>query len=83
MQIVQGYRPTITEANWNPEIAPGWTLNLHAGRQIVKNFAAYNYWPCSSSFFSGLSVLQGGFSSVASRGFRVLVPVICGTDEAA
>ena len=28
---------TYIEANWNPEIAPGWTLNLHAGRQIVKN----------------------------------------------
>lgn len=34
---------TYIEANWNLEIAPGWTLNLHAGRQIVKNFAPYNF----------------------------------------
>jgi hypothetical protein len=37
----------------------------------------------SSSFFSGLNLFPGGFSSVAMCGFRVMVPVVFGTDEAA
>ncbi|SFM31951.1 conserved hypothetical protein [Rugamonas rubra] len=31
------------EVNWNPELAPGLTLNLHAGKQNVRNLAAFNY----------------------------------------
>ena len=37
----------------------------------------------SSSFFSGLSLLPGGFRSAASVGFPILVPFDFGTDEAA
>ncbi|MYM33615.1 hypothetical protein GTP38_04595 [Duganella sp. FT94W] len=32
------------EVNWNPELAPGLTLNLHAGRQSVRNLGMYNFY---------------------------------------
>ncbi|NRR32075.1 hypothetical protein HSX11_18020 [Oxalobacteraceae bacterium] len=31
------------EANWNPEIMPGLVLNLHAGKQWVRNMGAFNF----------------------------------------
>ncbi len=31
------------EVNWNPEIAPGMTVNLHAGRQTVHNMEDFNF----------------------------------------
>lgn len=31
------------EINWNPEIAPGWVLNLHAGRQNVRHLGDYSF----------------------------------------
>jgi uncharacterized protein (TIGR02001 family) len=34
---------TYFEANWNPELAPGLTLNLHAGRQTVRNMEDFNF----------------------------------------
>jgi uncharacterized protein (TIGR02001 family) len=34
---------TYLEVNWNPELAPNWTLNLHAGRQNVHDLSAYNF----------------------------------------
>jgi uncharacterized protein (TIGR02001 family) len=34
---------TYIEANWNPEIAAGWTLNLHAGHQMLNHLAVYNF----------------------------------------
>lgn len=39
---------TYLEVNWNPEVAPGWTLNFHAGRQIVRNLGAYNFTDMSA-----------------------------------
>ncbi|HYD81430.1 MAG TPA: TorF family putative porin [Paucimonas sp.] len=35
---------TYFEANWNPEISPGLVLNLHAGRQNVRNFSAFDFY---------------------------------------
>ena len=32
------------EVNWNPELAPGLTLNLHAGKQNVRNMSAFNFY---------------------------------------
>lgn len=32
------------EANWNPELAPGLVLNLHAGRQNVRHFSDFNFF---------------------------------------
>ena len=32
------------EANWNPELAPGLVLNLHAGRQQVRNMSDFNFF---------------------------------------
>ncbi|KQQ33128.1 hypothetical protein ASF61_13450 [Duganella sp. Leaf126] len=32
------------ELNWNPELAPGLVLNLHAGRQQVRRMAAFNFY---------------------------------------
>lgn len=34
---------TYIEANWNPELRPGLTLNLHAGQQRVRGLGAYNF----------------------------------------
>lgn len=31
------------EVNWNPELMPGLVLNLHAGKQNVRNMAAFNF----------------------------------------
>jgi len=31
------------EANWSPEIAPGLTLNLHAGRQHLRHLSGYDF----------------------------------------
>jgi uncharacterized protein (TIGR02001 family) len=31
------------EVNWNPEISPGWVLNLHAGRQNVRHLGDYSF----------------------------------------
>jgi uncharacterized protein (TIGR02001 family) len=31
------------EVNWNPELAPGWNLNLHAGRQNVRHLGDYSF----------------------------------------
>lgn len=35
---------TYIETNWNPEIAKGVALNLHAGAQQLHNLSAYNYY---------------------------------------
>jgi len=35
---------TYAEVNWNPELAPGLTLNLHGGRQLVRNLGMYNFY---------------------------------------
>lgn len=32
------------EVNWNPELAPGLVLNLHGGRQQVRNLGMYNFY---------------------------------------
>ncbi|WP_235971836.1 TorF family putative porin [Azohydromonas caseinilytica] len=34
---------TYLELNWNPELAPGWVLNLHAGRQDVHELGDYSF----------------------------------------
>lgn len=34
---------TYFEVNWNPEIASGWNLNLHAGRQNVRHLGDYSF----------------------------------------
>lgn len=34
---------TYFEANWNPELAPGLVLNLHAGTQRVRKLGVYNF----------------------------------------
>lgn len=31
------------EVNWNPELAPGLALNLHAGKQHVRNMSAFDF----------------------------------------
>jgi uncharacterized protein (TIGR02001 family) len=31
------------EANYVLELSPGWSLDLHAGRQTVRNYRAYNF----------------------------------------
>ncbi|MDC8756828.1 TorF family putative porin [Janthinobacterium fluminis] len=41
--IVDSRGSTYVEANWNPELTPGWTLNLHAGHQRVRKLGAYNF----------------------------------------
>ncbi|WP_018609604.1 TorF family putative porin [Uliginosibacterium gangwonense] len=35
---------TYIETNWNPEIAKGVALNLHAGAQQLRHLSAYNYY---------------------------------------
>lgn len=35
---------TYVEANWNPEIAPGLNLNVHAGSQRIRHFRVYNFY---------------------------------------
>ena len=32
------------EVNWNPELMPGLVLNLHAGRQQVRNMSDFNFF---------------------------------------
>jgi uncharacterized protein (TIGR02001 family) len=34
---------TYVEANWNPELAPGLVVNLHAGRQQIRKLGVYNF----------------------------------------
>lgn len=41
--IVDTRGSTYLEANWNPELMPGLTLNLHAGQQRVRRLSAYNF----------------------------------------
>lgn len=41
--LVDSRGSTYIEANWNPELAPGLTLNLHGGQQRIRNLGAYNF----------------------------------------
>lgn len=41
--IVATRGSTYLEANWNPELMPGLTLNLHAGQQRVRRLGVYNF----------------------------------------
>ncbi|MDR0203962.1 MAG: TorF family putative porin [Delftia acidovorans] len=48
---------TYLELNWNPVIADGLTLNLHAGRQWIRHLSAFDF----SDFRVGLTQDLGGF----------------------
>lgn len=41
--LVDSRRSTYLEANWNPELAPGLNLNLHAGTQRIRHLGVYNF----------------------------------------
>lgn len=41
--LVDSRGSTYLEANWSPELAPGLTLNLHAGSQRIRHLGVYNF----------------------------------------
>ncbi|MDZ5456189.1 TorF family putative porin [Azohydromonas lata] len=53
------------EVNWNPELAPGWNLNLHAGRQNVRHLGDYSFTDVRAGLTYTLESWQ--FSLAASR----------------
>jgi len=62
---------TYVEANWNPELSPGLTLNLHAGRQDVRRFGDFDFFDAKigltktweSWAFSGAVIYNSGDAS--------------------
>ncbi|MGV7210950.1 TorF family putative porin [Oxalobacteraceae bacterium A2-2] len=50
------------EVNWNPELAPGLVLNLHAGRQQVRKLGMYNFYDVKA----GLTKTVGSFAFSAA-----------------
>jgi uncharacterized protein (TIGR02001 family) len=56
---------TYLELNWNPELAPGWILNLHAGRQNVRHLSAYNFTDLRAGITRTVGTWQ--FTVAASR----------------
>ncbi|WP_026107248.1 TorF family putative porin [Dyella ginsengisoli] len=59
------------DLSYNVEFSPGWTLNLHAGHQDVKNVAGASYsdWKVgvTKAFDHGYSVSLGYYDTNASR----------------
>lgn len=53
------------EVNWNPEIAPGMTLNVHAGRQTVRNMEDFNFNDMKIGVSGSMDVWS--FSAAATR----------------
>ena len=66
---------------------PRYTRRHYAQRHTRRHFFPGIFFKAfpekSSSFFAGVSVLPGGFSSTWFLRFRIVVPVDFGTDEAA
>ena len=48
---------TYAELNWNPELATGWTLNLHAGREMVRHMQVYNF----NDYKAGVTYTMGNW----------------------
>ncbi len=59
------------EVNWNPELAPGLALNLHAGKQNVRHMSAFNFYDVKAGVtktvdkwaFSAAAVYNSGDAS--------------------
>lgn len=56
---------TYFEVNWNPELAPGWNLNLHAGRQNIRHLGDYSFTDVRAGVTYTLNTWQ--FSLAASH----------------
>ncbi len=53
------------EMNWNPEVAPGLTVNLHAGRETVRNLEDFNFVDMKVGISQVMDVWS--FSAAATR----------------
>ena len=59
------------EVNWNPELAPGLVLNLHAGKQNVRHMSEFNFYDVKAGVtktmdkwaFSAAAVYNSGDAS--------------------
>jgi uncharacterized protein (TIGR02001 family) len=61
-------RTTYFEANFNPELAPGLTLSLHAGKQIVRNMEDFNFVDMKVGISKALDVWSFSASVTKNNG---------------